>query len=116
MSTALIIVIAVVAAALIAYGVWRAIEDRRARRAVLEQRAAGHRQEADAAIASARDLGTEAEAHRIEAQQHGELAERHQEEAERHAAEAHEAEQATARKGRMAARHDRQAADLEEEV
>ena len=119
MSTAavILIIIAVVIVVILAVlylrhrSAEREIERRR-----LRDEAGAHRQEADAKIIRARELGQQASEHRATAEQHAELADRHAETAQQHAEKAAQLEDGVRTAGDAAARHDKEAAEREQKL
>ena len=119
MSTALVIaiVIAAVVIGLIAlFALRHYMQERARRRERVAADAAGHRREADANTAKARDLNERLAGSREEAERHRELAERHAARAGEAEREAGELEEQIPRAGRSADFHDQRAAELEEKL
>jgi flagellar biosynthesis/type III secretory pathway M-ring protein FliF/YscJ len=112
----LIVLIALVVIAVIAWALVRRSAQRAAERRRLAGEASAHRQQADSNVERARDLGREAESHRRQAEEHAAQAEEHATAADEHAAQASELEQRTKTAGEAAAFHDEQAADRESKL
>jgi hypothetical protein len=119
MSVALVIVI-VIAAVVLAAVAFTLIRRAAAEREIEHERVSGeafaHRDQADANVARARDLGREAEEHRSEAARHAAAADEHALAAQEHAERATKLEQEVKTAGKAAAFHDEQAADREERL
>lgn len=82
----------------------------------LQRTAEGHRAEAEANVAKAREIGPERELHDDAARRHEAEAERHLAQAEEHQARAEELQRRSELAGRAAARHDELAAEAEKQL
>jgi hypothetical protein len=119
MSTALVIVIvvaAVIVIALVAAMVRRQAAEREIEHDRLSGEAFAHRDQADANVARARELGREAEDARRQAEEHAIAADEHARAAQENAQRATELEGRVETAGRAAARHDEQAAEREDKL
>jgi hypothetical protein len=101
----------------------RVAAERERKRERMRSDVAGHRQQSDAQVSRARELGGKVDSRVARAEEHESEAERHRVEAERHDAEAQaEREQAgelartSERAGRSAGRHDERAAEIERKL
>lgn len=111
-----IVVVALVVISIVAAVLRRRAEQRQLERERLAGQASGHRQEADAHVAKARELDHEAAQERQLQSHHAELAERHAAKADEHAERADQLEGRVPREGRSAAFHDERATEIEEKI